>query len=667
MKQDNRDNSKNWQTTNTGGTNYVGEIHFHGNEQNSPLTQQEYRNRQALLTKVKNFWVKGVLEKSLYNQVLLELGLEERLDAVANPWSVVLEIEESLHQPLPDGAKVIDIFEQIGEGRTLLILGEPGAGKTTTLLELACNLIARAEQDVNHLIPVIFNLSSWANKRQKIADWLIEELNTKYQVPKKIGQHWVNQQQLLLLLDGLDEVQAEHRNQCVSQINAFHQEYSPEIIVCSRMKDYENLSNRLNFQGAVYVRSLTKEQVYHYLASLSADLVGLRALLERDMVLQELAKSPLMLNIMVIAYQGIAVKDLPKIDLAEERRLQLFDAYVERMFKRRLVSQHYSKAQVMRWLTWLAKRMKQKSQTIFLIERMQPSWLQNKNQKIKYRIGTALIAGLSFGLSFGLLGQLIFGIRDVWQSGLLYRLIDRLIDGLIIGIVDALVVALALILGLVREKIKTVETLKWSWRKARNGLLCWMILGFTLGLIAGLTIELIDKFFFRTELEQIAKPGLVEIVRLFDGVLGLIAGLTYGLTNGLGGSEIETKTIPNQAIWMSAMSAKIFGLVGGLIGGIVGGLSSGLVGDLTVGIIDGLIIGLVVGLIGGGGLACIKHFTLRLILYFNNYIPWNYACFLDYAAERIFLQKVGGGYIFTHRMLMEHFAQMELEVERKSS
>ena len=62
-----------------------------------------------------------------------------------------------------------------------------------------------------------------------------------------------------------------------------------------------------------------------------------------------------------------------------------------------------------------------------------------------------------------------------------------------------------------------------------------------------------------------------------------------------------------------------------------------------------------------GGIACIKHFTLRLILYFNNYIPWNYARFLDYAAERIFLQKVGGGYIFIHRMLMEHFAQMELD------
>jgi hypothetical protein len=44
-------------------------------------------------------------------------------------------------------------------------------------------------------------------------------------------------------------------------------------------------------------------------------------------------------------------------------------------------------------------------------------------------------------------------------------------------------------------------------------------------------------------------------------------------------------------------------------------------------------------------------------LWWYGYIPWNYARFLDYATERIFLQKVGG-YIFIHRLLLEHFAQM---------
>uniref|UniRef100_A0ACD5GT57 Uncharacterized protein n=1 Tax=Desertifilum tharense IPPAS B-1220 TaxID=1781255 RepID=A0ACD5GT57_9CYAN len=52
---------------------------------------------------------------------------------------------------------------------------------------------------------------------------------------------------------------------------------------------------------------------------------------------------------------------------------------------------------------------------------------------------------------------------------------------------------------------------------------------------------------------------------------------------------------------------------------------------------------------------------MRLILYCQGCIPWNYSRFLDYATERIFLQKVGGGYIFVHRLLLEHFAQMPLE------
>jgi hypothetical protein len=73
---------------------------------------------------------------------------------------------------------------------------------------------------------------------------------------------------------------------------------------------------------------------------------------------------------------------------------------------------------------------------------------------------------------------------------------------------------------------------------------------------------------------------------------------------------------------------------------------------------------LIGGLIGGGS-ACIQHFILRLVLYYQGASPWNYAHFLDYAADRLFLQKVGGGYIFVHRMLLEHFAAMPLEQEKR--
>ena len=60
-----------------------------------------------------------------------------------------------------------------------------------------------------------------------------------------------------------------------------------------------------------------------------------------------------------------------------------------------------------------------------------------------------------------------------------------------------------------------------------------------------------------------------------------------------------------------------------------------------------------------GGLNVVKHYTLRFILWRTNALPLNCAPFLDYAAERIFLRKVGGGYIFVHRLLLEYFAEIE--------
>ncbi|NER91524.1 NACHT domain-containing protein [Moorena sp. SIO3A2] len=611
-----------------------GDIHNHYNyvpNQSPTLTRQEYRNRQALLAKVKNYWIKGVLEKSLHNQVLIELGLEERPDAITNPWSEIIEIGENSPQPLSEGTKVIDVFDQIGTGRTLLILGDPGSGKTTTLLELARNLIDRAEQDTDQLIPVVFNLSSWAKKRQAIADWLVEELNTIYQVPKKIRQAWVKNQQLLPLLDGLDEVKADYRDECILALNRFKKDYGAELVVCSRIKDYEALSNRLNFQKAVYLRVLSLAQIYDYLNLVGADLTGLRTLIEKDKEWKKLANSPLMLNIMTLAYQGVAVEDLPRTEVVEEWRRQLFDAYIEKMFKRRKTNQRYNKAQVKRWLIWMDQRMVEESQTVFLIENMQPYWLVNRKQKQTYRLMVGLMIGLMVGL----------------MSGLILGLILGLVPGLILGLI------LGLVAGLKegsKEEIKTVEILQFNWKKILINLLMF---GLMFGLMGGL-------------------------------MTGLIGGLIGGLMFGLESSEIQTKTNPNQGIWKSACNAitllLMVGLMVGLIPGLMAGLTEGLTEGpteelmaglmagrtegLTEGLMGGLMLGLIFGLIGGmvnGGMASIQHFFLRLVLYFNNCIPWNYARFLDYAADRIFLQKVGGGYIFIHRMLMEHFAEMEPE------
>lgn len=633
-------------------------------------SQQDYRFRKILLNKVKQDWIKGVLEKSLHCKALIELGLQERLDTVERSVSQVLEGAEC-DRLLPSGTTASHLFTEMGEGRTLLILGEPGAGKTTILLKLAQDLIAQTEADLSQPIPVIFNLSSWATKRQAISEWLIQELNGNYQVSKSLGRSWIKEQQLLLLLDGLDEVKIEHREACVQALNQFIEQYGQtEMVVCSRIRDYEALSARLKLRGSICVQSLTPEQINQYLNQAGKQLEAIKRLLKEDSALQELARSPLMLNIITVAYHSLSSEELPQHSLIEERRQHLFNTYIERMFRRKLVKEQYAKDRAMNWLIWLSHKMVQESQTVFLIERIQPTWLNNKLQKIIYKSCTFLMAiavsliislltsiallfllmplVLIFSQSDGQLNSLVPFIKTAWDKALS--------EGSILGLAYGLVIVIN------QDRIQPIDSLKWSWSEIRksgkSGLIVGLISGSGIGLIKGLYAV------------QNPSPMPAPSMGIFSGVFAAInTGIIYCLIQGLKGGKIKAQSFPNQSIWESGKNALILGAMGGLIAGIVAIAFMLLMSpqmtisnqDLILGFIGATAFGTPVGLIFGGIGVCIKHFTLRVIIYCSKYIPWNYARFLDYATERIFLQKVGGGYLFIHRMLLEHFAKMEIK------
>ena len=277
-----------------------------------------------MLQLVHNIWVKGVLEQSLHGAALIELGMTEQAQAVEHPWDMVLQAPDQPDRTLPPGTQIINTFDEMN--CALLILGEPGSGKTTMLLELARDTIARARADPTQPIPVVFNLSSWAEKRRPLVEWLVEELNAKYNIPKKIARPWVEKDELLLLLDGLDEVKLEYREACVQAINEFRQEHGlAPLVVCSRSADYAALTTRLKLQGAVLLQPLTPEQIDRYLAGMGDELVAVHRALQHDPALQELAQSPLMLSIMTLAYRGASAQDLAP-GTTEARRKHLFDA-----------------------------------------------------------------------------------------------------------------------------------------------------------------------------------------------------------------------------------------------------------------------------------------------------------------------------------------------------
>jgi hypothetical protein len=608
------------------------------------------RNRYAMLELVRNFWVRGVLEQSLHNAAMIELDMEEKPGAVEHSWDMVLQTgrEDRLLSP---GTKIMDVFDKMGG--SLLILGEPGSGKTTILLELARDTIARAEQDITQPIPVVFNLSSWADKRQPIAKWLVEELNIRYNIPRKFARPWVESDELLLLLDGLDEVALRCREDCVKAINEFRREHLVALVVCSRVADYEALTARLRLQGAVLLQPLTPQQIAEYLGGAGAALSAVRDALQDDPTLQQLAEIPLMLSIMTLAYKDVSVEDLQPVDTSEACRQHLFDTYVQRMFERRGADHPYPPRQTIHWLAWLAQEMSEHAQSVFLIEGLQPDWLAARVQRqvrTVARLVIGLVVGLVFGLGFGLVLGLDFGLAV----------------GLGVGLV------VGLLLGL--RAIEPVEVLGWSWREAMTGmgvgLVVGLLIGMGVGLVGGLGVGLVTAL--RLGLGGMKPVEVFEwssreaaigvVVCSAVGPVGALGFLFLGgLYFGLSGAEIEAKMVPNQGIRQSAKNALIVGLVGGLVGGLVVVLVGGLGYERRFGLRFGLGVGLIGGLASGlkfGGEAVIKHLILRCFLWRNGHLPWNLVRFLDYTAGRVFLRKVGGGYIFVHRLLQDYFASL---------
>ena len=596
-------------------------------EREKPISPFEYEQRQTFLKNVKEFWIEGFLEPSFYFNTAIDKNRGDSsqiMRPLDNLEVIPTDIDSSY-----DKLHSHDIMGQIGDGKTLLILGDPGSGKTIALLQLAEKLIKQTQQDMTKPIPVVFNLSSWGQKQQPLTEWLIEELKEKYQVYKTWSEAWIENQQLTLLLDGLDEVKENCRNACVRAINKFVATHlETEIVVCSRVKDYEAIAERLLLSSAVYIQPLSKKQLADFLKNVDDSLLGLKTAIEQDREIAEFARTPLILNMMTWTYQGWSVEECRKqFQVVQDRESNLFESYIEKNLNQENREAKYSKDRVVHWLSWLAKTMVDESKIIFLIEKMQPTMLESQSERGWYLIGNFLLGWLSCGLILGLRGELIRG------------LIFGLSGGLIAG---------------ASPEINLFEQMSWSWQRVesrvfREGLFVWLISG----LIGAINSGLIE--------------GLIE--GLF---VGLFVGLIGAINSGMSSTEVKQRAIPNQGIWSSGKNSitirlfvglifwLIFGLGIGLFAVLNFGLSSGLSFLLSGGLILGLGIMLYVvqnvGLLNGGA-TCIKHYNLRRILFRKGRIPQNYADFLDYASDRRLMKKVGGGYVFYHRMLMEHFAR----------
>ncbi|WP_238334723.1 NACHT domain-containing protein [Kribbella amoyensis] len=394
----------------------------------SARSADQPRNRPNALGRVDRYLVERSAG-SLRSKLRLALSVEERPEAV-RPYDLLVQPLESGSGTVRRGTDVARIFDELQD--SMLVLGAPGAGKTTLLMDLARSLLDQANADPSRPVPVLIDLAGWtgpgtAPGRPTDDDpadtaplaafvrWLLDECSSRYGIPAPVGRVWLRDGRLALLLDGLDEVAAGQRERLTAILEQLRQNYLvSQLAITSRTKEYEDLARPLGLYGAVQIRPLSRAQVLEYFTAGGDDLAGARAAVERDAELWDMVDSPLMLNVVALAYQGRAAGEVASGAVADHRR-ELFDTYViEVLVRHRSGSGQYPSRTVLRSLWCLARWTRMgEGDRIMLPRRLPPGgWygmvLPEVSRLAHLICLPALFAGFVAG--FAMTATLLFGV-----------------------------------------------------------------------------------------------------------------------------------------------------------------------------------------------------------------------------------------------------------------
>jgi formylglycine-generating enzyme required for sulfatase activity len=155
------------------------------------------------------------------------------------------------------GDDVMDARQPINEHRKIVLLGEPGAGKTTTLLKLVVDYARTAQTDPDAILPVFVPLREF-NGATSFTAFVEEKLG--------ILQGASDSFKLFYLLDALNEMprQSADGRDLVAEVRDFLRDKSDWAVSC-RVRDYQDDLQALAGCGKVRIKPLDLPQIYDFI------------------------------------------------------------------------------------------------------------------------------------------------------------------------------------------------------------------------------------------------------------------------------------------------------------------------------------------------------------------------------------------------------------------
>jgi HEAT repeat protein len=218
-----------------------------------------------------------------------------------------------------------DLLQTIRAHDRLLILGEPGMGKTVALQRMMWET-AQADDTV---VPIFVPLLFFRGDLLECIRVALSETGELHLDDSKLLRAFLRETPCLIMLDGLNELPGRQRKQAAAVIADFLREFPKHrYVITSRSQD--NLWKKLRTGGAiedaVVIQRITDEQARSYLIAHLGSQKGCELHDRLNECLRGLSRTPLLL--WLIKEAGLAGEELPG------NRGELFDRFVGRVLRR---------------------------------------------------------------------------------------------------------------------------------------------------------------------------------------------------------------------------------------------------------------------------------------------------------------------------------------------